>query len=361
MDYAPHSSITQPATKLKRAIWLHRLALFATFWAMAVIMYGAYTRLVHAGLGCPDWPGCYGFLTVPTELQDIAIAENRFPDSPVETEKGWPEMVHRYLASTLGLLILGLSLLAWKRHKSVNFPRWHTSLLALTVVIQGLFGMWTVTLKLWPQVVSAHLLGGFTTLCLLSLLVMRQWFKPIALPGNEWHALHRTKPALVFAGILLVGQIALGAWVSANYAAVACPDFPTCQQAFWPEMDFAEGFNLSQEIGPNYLGGNLDNAARVAIHMSHRIGAIVVTILLIAAIILVRRATTSRPLRNLASMVAILLTLQIGLGITNVVSSLPLSVAVAHNAVAAVLLVSFLGLGYRIATCQHQHAPGGHS
>lgn len=360
MDYAPHSSIFLPITQIKRAIWLRRLALFATFWAMAVIMYGAYTRLVHAGLGCPDWPGCYGFLSVPTEPQEIALAESRFPDSPVETDKGWPEMVHRYLASALGLLILGLGMLAWKRHHSFHFPRWHTLILALTVIIQGLFGMWTVTLKLWPQVVSAHLLGGFTTLCLLSLLVMRLWLKPVPLPDREWQSLQRLKPMVILTGLLLAGQIALGAWVSANYAAVACTDFPTCQQSLWPEMNFSQGFNFSQEIGPNYLGGNLDNASRVAIHMSHRIGALVVTALLVTLIIRVYYTTTSTPFRHLAGLTALLLTIQVGLGITNVVASLPLSVAVAHNAVAAILLVSLLSLGYLITTSQPRHNAGEH-
>jgi cytochrome c oxidase assembly protein subunit 15 len=321
-------------------------------------MYGAYTRLVDAGLGCPDWPGCYGFFAVPTDPQDIAIAESRFPHAPVETHKGWPEMIHRYLASTLGLLIFGLAALSWKQHEACRFPRVHTLVLSFMVVLQGLFGMWTVTLKLWPQVVSAHLLGGFTTFCLLAWLAMRLWHKPVLLPPVEWQAVRRTRMALAIGMLLLVGQISLGAWVSANYAAVACPDFPTCQEQLWPPMDFKEGFNLTQEIGPNYLGGALHYDARVAIHMSHRMGAVLVTIAIIAGLILVWRATRSAAIRRLAVLTGTLLALQIGLGITNVVALLPLSVAVAHNAVAVLLLASMLWLLYRIWTARHADAGG---
>jgi heme a synthase len=360
MDYvAPHTGV-QLVTVHKRLSWLRRLALLTTFWALIVIMYGAYTRLVDAGLGCPDWPGCYGFLSVPTENHEILVAESRFPHAPVETEKGWPEMVHRYLASTLGLLIFALAALAWKRHESVHFPRRHTVVLTLMVILQGMFGMWTVTLKLWPQVVSSHLLGGFTTFCLLSLLVMRLWLKPLVLSSLEWTALRKTRPVLGLAIVLLICQISLGAWVSSNYAAVACPDFPTCQEKLWPAMDFKEGFNLTQEIGPNYLGGKMDNEARVAIHMAHRIGAVAVTVALLVALVLVRRASHALIIRRLTGMAAILLCIQISLGITNVVALLPLSVAVAHNAVAAILLVSLIWLFYRIWTAHNVDTGGEH-
>lgn len=358
MDYVAPHPVALPAEIQKRLILLRRLALFTTLWALIVIMYGAYTRLVDAGLGCPDWPGCYGFFAVPTDAQDIAIAESRFPDSPVETDKGWPEMIHRYLAGTLGLLIFGLAALSWKQHEAYQFPRGHTLALSLMVILQGLFGMWTVTLKLWPQVVSAHLLGGFTTFCLLVWLVMRVWLKPVLLQPGEWQALRRSRLVLGIGIVLLVGQIFLGAWVSANYAAVACPDFPTCQEQLWPPMDFKEGFNLTQEIGPNYLGGAMDNDARVAIHMSHRLGALVVTIALITGLLIVWRNTRLTTMRRLAVITGTLLVIQIGLGITNVVALLPLSVAVAHNAVAVLLLASMLWLFYRISTARQIKAGG---
>jgi len=358
MNYVAPLADVQPAAVQRRLKILRRLALFTLGWTLLVIMYGAYTRLVDAGLGCPDWPGCYGFLTVPNEAHEIEIAESRFPHAPVEVEKGWPEMVHRYLASTLGLLVFGLAALSWKRYESYRFPRKHSLLLAAMVVVQGMFGMWTVTLKLWPQVVTAHLLGGFATLCMLALLAMRLWLKPLLLPAIEWQALRQKLAILGLAIVLLIGQISLGAWVSSNYAAVACPDFPTCQESLWPPMDFKEGFNIAQEIGPNYLGGKMDNEARVAIHMSHRIGAIVVTIALTLALALIWRASTSVIVRRLAGLVGAALVIQIVLGITNVVALLPLSVAVAHNAVAAVLLAFTFWLFYRIFTARPQQSGG---
>lgn len=352
MDYVAPIPLAHPVAVQKRLLWLRRLALVTTGWALLVIIYGAYTRLVDAGLGCPDWPGCYGFLTVPNEAHEIQIAEDRFPHAPVEVEKGWPEMIHRYLAGTLGLLIFGLAALAWKQYEGVRLPRKHTLLLSMLVVLQGLFGMWTVTLTLWPQVVTTHLLGGFATFCLLAVLVMRLWLKPLAIAANEWQRLRRLQTVLGLGIVVVIVQISLGGWVSSNYAAVACPDFPTCQGALWPPMDFKEGFNITQEIGPNYLGGKMDNEARVAIHMAHRIGAIAVIVALAAALMLIWRATTSEVIRRIVLLVGIFLTIQVALGITNVVALVPLSIAVAHNAVAVLLLASLIWLFYRIRTAQ---------
>ena len=375
MDYVASPKEAYPLTAHQQLSWLRRLAVLTTVWALVVIILGAYTRLVDAGLGCPDWPGCYGFLTVPNEAHEIAEAEARFPHAPVEVAKGWPEMIHRYLASTLGLLIFSLAVLSWRTRSKLSalaqtsdslqinngrltLPRKHTWLLCALVVLQGLFGMWTVTLKLWPQVVSAHLLGGFTTLSLLALLCMRLFASPIQVSAADKARLQSVKPLLLTALVFLVLQISLGAWVTSNYSALACTGFPACNGDPWPAMDFQDGFNLTQSIGPNYLGGILHQDARVAVHMSHRFGALAVTLLICLTLVQVRRkshglSTPNRAvlMRSLA-LVASLLLLQVGLGITNVVALLPLPVAVAHNAVAALLLVSLLWLGYRIWTLQ---------
>ncbi|MGI9288473.1 MAG: COX15/CtaA family protein, partial [Pseudomonadales bacterium] len=257
----------------------YRLALISTVFAFAVIMLGAFTRLADAGLGCPDWPGCYGHLLWPETAAEVSAAEALFPDAPVEHDKTWPEMVHRYLASTLGLLAIVLLIGAW-RHRSVAQPLKLPLLLLGIVILQGMFGMWTVTLKLWPQVVTAHLLGGFTTAALFGLLTLR--LRNVNWRGDSVtiNTLRKFKPLVLLCLLVVFLQVTLGGWTTSNYAAVACPDFPTCQNEWLPIMDFASGFNAMQAIGPNYLGGTLDNAARVAIHFSHRIGAIVTALVL---------------------------------------------------------------------------------
>ncbi|MDU5678626.1 MAG: COX15/CtaA family protein, partial [Pseudomonas aeruginosa] len=241
------------------------VAVLATLLAAVVVLLGAYTRLTHAGLGCPDWPGCYGFVHVPLSEAQLAHAELHFPDAPVEAQKGWNEMIHRYFAGALGLLILGLALHALVRRGRDGQPLKLPLLLLAVVIAQAAFGMWTVTLKLWPQVVTAHLLGGFTTLALLFLLALRLSGRFAA---RRYPAATRGLAGLAL--LLVIGQIALGGWVSSNYAAVACIDLPTCHGEWWPRMDFANGFHLTQHIGPNYLGGQLDSDARTAIHMTHR-------------------------------------------------------------------------------------------
>ncbi|WP_020409199.1 COX15/CtaA family protein [Hahella ganghwensis] len=358
MDYvAPPKQVYPLATQF-RLVWLRRLAVATTCWTFAVIILGAYTRLVDAGLGCPDWPGCYGFITVPNEAHEIAEAEARFPHAPVEVAKGWPEMIHRYLASTLGLLIFGLAALAYKKRPvdqsgviaQTLLPRKHTLFLAALVVIQGLFGMWTVTLKLWPQVVTAHLLGGFTTFSVLAILCMRLLDQPVRVSQKQKYSIQKAKPLLAASIFLLAIQITLGAWVSSNYSAVACTGFPACNGEAWPAMDFKDGFNVMQSIGPNYLGGMLHHDARVAVHMTHRIGALAVTLLLGITLFFIWFRARQTDLRIPILLTAVLLSIQVGLGITNVVAVIPLAVAVAHNAVAALLLVSCLWLAYRVWT-----------
>ena len=317
-----------------------RLALFATLLAAVVVLLGAYTRLTHAGLGCPDWPGCYGFIGVPMSEHKQALAEARFPEAPVEVEKGWNEMVHRYFAGSLGLVILGLAVQALRRRGEPGQPLKLPLLLLGVVVLQAAFGMWTVTLKLWPQVVTAHLMGGFTTLALLWLLTLRLSGACPLLPVISTRL--RALAALALA--LVVGQIALGGWVSSNYAAVACVDLPTCHGQWWPAMDFANGFHLTQHIGPNYLGGQLDSDARTAIHMSHRLGALLVTLVLLLLAWRLRAAGQGR----LAAVLLVALGIQISLGISNVLLHLPLAVAVAHNAGGASLLLVLVLINYRL-------------
>lgn len=334
----------------RRLAWL---ALAATLLAATVVMLGAYTRLQNAGLGCPDWPGCYGFLHVPDSAHAIAVAEARFPDDPVQADKGWPEMVHRYFAGTLGLLIFAMLAYAL-RHRRSGTPWRQLAIVAALVVLQAALGMWTVTLKLWPQVVSAHLLGGFATLSLLFLLRLRlsarRW-----MPGdNAARALARVRPWLILTLVLVCLQIALGAWTTANYAGYACPDFPGCQGQLWPRMNMGQGFDLLQTIGPNYLGGHLDNSARVAIHMAHRLGAL--TVLLVLGAVLVRLWVAGRGtnLRRWIGLSAALLAVQILLGIANVLLGLPLVIAEAHNAMAAGLLLSVINLVWQLHGCRRR-------
>ena len=293
---------------------------------LVVVVLGAYTRLVDAGLGCPDWPGCYGFVLVPDSDEEIQVAENRFPDTPFDAEKAWPEMVHRYAASLLGLLLVVLPIVAWKAQQPLTIPL----TLAVLVILQGAFGAWTVTLKLWPQVVTAHLAGGFATLTLIWIYATK-----IGLI-SRWRCPARLRTHALMAIAVLTLQILLGGWTSSNYAALACPDFPLCHGSLIPDMNFVEGFNIFQNVGPNYLGGIMTSEARVAIQVTHRLGAVVT--FLVIGLLALRLEGTPR------TVVGTLLLLQIALGISNVVFSLPLLVATAHNLFAALLLLSLVSV-----------------
>lgn len=283
--------------------------------AFAVIVAGAWVRLSDAGLGCPDWPGCYGqWLGVPAHAADAG--------------KAWKEMFHRYLAGALGLAILGLCVAAWRQR-----PRppllWPCLLLALAG-LQAALGMWTVTLLLKPLVVSAHLLGGMAILTLLVKLKLD--CRPAApLPP----ALRRLGLAALF---LLCIQIALGGWVSSNYAGLACSDFPTCRGQWLPDADFAAAFGLWRPLGLGTDGLALSAAALRAIHWSHRAGALAAALALAAFALALRRH--SGPTARQGSLLLALLAVQLGLGVANVALGLPLPLAVAHNAAAALLLVA---------------------
>ncbi|MBU2864517.1 COX15/CtaA family protein [Reinekea forsetii] len=310
------------------------LSLLATIVVSVVVVLGAFTRLVDAGLGCPDWPTCYGHIWAPTTETEIAAANGAYPEIPVDLNKTWPEMVHRYFASSLGLIIIAIVAVSVRHRKLPDQPFKLPLFLLAFVIIQGIFGAWTVTMKLLPQVVTAHLLGGFTTFTLLVILTLRLSglnFPKISLLNRA------LKPKRLAAVSLLavIIQIFLGGWTSSNYAAMACPDLPTCQLQWWPEADFKTGFDLIHPIGPNYQGGTLDLPAQIAIHLSHRIGAMVVTLLSLMLVAVLYM----RGLKPWAMGLLTLLAIQVSLGLSNVYFGLPLSVAVLHNLFGALLLI----------------------
>jgi cytochrome c oxidase assembly protein subunit 15 len=316
-----------------------RLARAGAVLALTVVMLGAWVRLTDAGLGCPDWPGCYGRIVVPhpaTSPEELGAEFTR----PLEAGKAWREMIHRYLASTLGLVCVALAVIAWRNRRDPNQP-WKVPLaLVALVIFQGLLGMWTVTLLLKPIVVVAHLLGGFATLALLVSL-------------GRWRTVRFPQPTAglralgVAAAAALVLQISLGGWTSANYAALACPDFPTCQTQWWPAIaDFEEGFVLWRGIGVDYEGGVLDHPARVAVHFTHRLGALLAAVLI--ALLGWRLATEPATRADGVAVLAMLL-LQVSLGVSIVWFGVPLAVAVLHNGVAALLLLSVINANQRIS------------
>ncbi len=365
----------------------NKLAWISLALAICVIGFGAYVRLSHAGLGCPDWPVCYGKLTWPKHEVHIAAANEAFPERPVEVPKAWREQFHRHIAAILGLLVLGLALLA-TRHRAhsrtillsacglvlIAIPlymreyyisssvlvaiaeaallaaawRWSNFDMARVatftlafIIFQAMLGMWTVTWLLKPIVVMAHLMGGMTMFCLLTWMAVRS-SPNAAVPQAPTL---RLSP-LLWGGVAVVAvQIALGGWVSANYAALACgTDFPSCLGQWWPQMDFAEAAVLWRGIGVDYEGGLLDPEARTAIQMTHRLFAVVV----IGYLVWLARRLNAEGLPNYGWGLLALLALQVILGITNVVGGLPLPVATAHNIVAAFLLFVLVGLLARL-------------
>jgi len=320
------------------------IAALAAVLALGVIMLGAYVRLSDAGLGCPDWPGCYGRLGAPSGEEAVSEANAAYPHRPVESAKAWKEMIHRYLASSLGVVIVVLAAVAWRNRKTL--PVALPSLLVALVIFQGLLGMWTVTLLVKPAVVTAHLAGGLATLSLLWLLVLRHggMFPPPA--GSALAGLR----AWVWGALALVcAQILLGGWTSTNYAALACTQFPTCYgDLWWPPTDFRDAFVVWRGLGVNYEFGVLDSAARTAIHLAHRIGALLVFLYVTMLAIQVMRRSQTATERRLGLALALAVWLQVGLGIANVLGHLPLPVAVAHNGGAALLLLTVVTLLYAL-------------
>ena len=334
-------------------MWLKRLSIFAVFLACGVVALGAYTRLQDAGLGCPDWPGCYGHLVVPKSREAISNANAAFPERPLESHKAWPEMIHRYFASTLGLVILAiLALCIRARKNNPQVPLKLPLFLAALVIFQGLLGMWTVTLGLFPTIVMAHLLGGFTTLCLLFLLAVRLHNGlPVAASGNKdsEHAFQKKNAVLRFGiiGIVILGlQIALGGWTAANYAATVCSELPICQSGWQQHVNISDAFQFWGHGVEDYeFATHLGADAKITIHVAHRVGAIITTLYLGSLFVwLLVRSNQTPVTRKAASIALLLLLAQVGLGISNVVLDLPLLIAVAHNGVAAILMMALIFL-----------------
>jgi cytochrome c oxidase assembly protein subunit 15 len=315
------------------------LTAIATALTLVVVVLGAFVRLSDAGLGCPDWPGCYGHLTPPSAEHHVEAANAAYPERPVEAPKAWKEMVHRYAASTLGFLILVLAAIAWRRRHAPNQPVRLPLMLVPLVMLQGALGMWTVTLLLKPLVVTLHLFFGMTILSWLWLLVLRQtgWLAPAQ------QASLGLRRFATFAFALLCVQLVLGAWTSTNYAAVACPDLPTCQGEWWPAADFREGFVLWRGLGIDYEGGVLDHPARVAIHLVHRAMAVVLTLALLGVAWRTWVEGTRaglRQWRTLAVLTVAALLLQLAIATGMVLQAFPLALATAHNLGAALLLMA---------------------
>ena len=314
--------------------------------AFVVIVLGAYTRLSDAGLGCPDWPGCYGVLLgVPESATDIAKANTEF-DRAVEVGKAWKEMIHRYFAGTLGILIFVIAIILFRKDQNGDRHVFLGVVIASLLIFQALLGMWTVTLQLKPIVVVGHLLGGFALFSLLGW----QWLRTISFPSLFSVQLSSCMFGFSLVVIFILAcQIALGGWVSSNYAALACVDFPTCQQQWWPEMDFHNAFVLWRGLGVDYEFGVLDHPARAAIHVTHRIGAIVAALaIFIYALQLRKSAMDNSVLRKTSTVILLLLIVQLGLGVLNILLHLPLINAVLHNAVALLLLFSLVSSAYMV-------------
>ncbi len=318
----------------------YRVNLICIFVAFVVITVGAFVRLSDAGLGCPDWPGCYGHIGVP---QDHGAAQGFA--RPLEQHKAWKEMAHRYLAGSFGLLILVMLFFAWRQRRRVSQQMVLPIALLGLVIFQALLGMWTVTLLLKPLIVTAHLLGGMSLLALLVWSLLRQGNHLTQLPAGAQRGLLRGMATLGL--VVLIVQIFLGVWTSSNYAALACTDFPTCHGQWWPETDFKEAYTLWRGLGVNYEFGVLDSVPRATIHMVHRLGALITTgVMLVLAALLFALGRRERRWSGLAVALLAALALQVTLGIIVVVAHLPLAVAVAHNGGATLLLCALMSINH---------------
>ncbi|KVE38790.1 COX15/CtaA family protein [Burkholderia sp. TSV86] len=323
--------------KFRKLVWV------TTFLTLDLVMFGGFTRLTDSGLGCPDWPGCYGTSSPFIAHAAITAAHQAMPSGPVSMTKAWIEMVHRYFAMAVGVLIIAQMVIAWAarlRGRTLRVSPWWPTGLLMLILVQGAFGAWTVTMKLQPVIVTIHLLLGLTLLGSLGWLAAR-----LTPPPAIDAAAGRYRAAALAALVLLVAQIALGGWVSTNYAVLACTDFPTCNGAWIPPMDFRNGFHLWRALGMTNDGDAITQDALVAIHWTHRTFALVVVAYLIAFALKARRfASLRRPANGLLAVVA----LQCATGLTNIVLQWPLPVAVMHNGGAAVLLLLVVMLNLRI-------------
>jgi heme a synthase len=353
---------------LALAVWMGarmqwgRLVAVTAFITLDLIAFGAFVRLTDSGLGCPDWPGCYGQLLPTQATTEInqAINVQGGTHGPVSHGKAWIEMLHRYVASFIGALILIMfvrAVYAKIRPERSMFSAARSAvgigwplLLLIVVSLQGLFGKWTVTLKLMPIVVTTHLLGGMTLFALLIWFWMRERDRTGDVRANVVDVSARVQVLTWLAIALLYTQIFLGGWVSTNYAVMACADFPGCNGTMMPRVSWGDGFTAMRELGKNADGSFLSIEALRAIHWAHRIGALVVTIAIVAAAISLMRANVQ--LKRQAMWIKIALTLQILIGISTVVFNQPIAIATAHNFFAAVLLGTLVVAAYRVSAPQ---------
>ena len=328
---------------------MRRLALAGVSLAFLVVVLGAYVRLTAAGLGCPDWPGCYGHLTPGGALGNAAQATT----GALDAGKAWREMTHRYAAAALALVIVAIAALAIGARRQRPVSAGFALTLLATVIVQALLGMLTVTWRLEPLIVTLHLLVGMTTLGML-------WWLALSLPTTSWGAASlggagrslrggafyvASAHRLALLGLAALAlQIALGGWTSSNYAAIACPDFPTCQHAWWPHADFRSAFALRHGANLDYEGGLLATSARVAIHLLHRLGALLAAAALTGAAVFTLRHRGLSGARARAWAVLAALALQLIIGVAMVVKGFPLWLATAHTAGAALLLLAALAL-----------------
>jgi len=320
-------------------IWFKRLSLFSTLLTLCVVVFGAYVRLTDAGLGCPDWPGCFGTLSVPESVEAIAQANNMYPDSIVEVGKAWREMIHRYLAGGLGLLIAVLSFLAIKYRHQIKVPLYLPLFLLVLVIFQAALGMWTVTELLKPAIVSLHLIGGMTILGLLTYITHRHFGTTELMVDKNLFLIAR------FAILLLFIQILLGGWTSTNYAALACTDFPTCHGSLIPDMDFKNGFSIFRDLGLTTAGDSLSIQALHSIQWVHRVGAFILVAYFLFFAYLLSRYPGVRFYRNLLILVLIS---QFIIGIANLILYLPIALATMHNLGAALLVIIVTIINSRI-------------
>ena len=311
-------------------------------FTLCVILMGAYTRLSDAGLGCPDWPGCYGMLKVPTQSHELDRVQMAFPEHTVEPEKAWLEMIHRYIAGTLGLLIVYILFISFRTQDA---PKKLPSAIAVLILFQAALGMWTVTMKLMPIVVMSHLIGGFTLISLLWILYLRT--KPLRIPGGDPTA-RKLAPLAMISLTILVTQIILGGWTSSNYAALACTALPICEGDWINNLNPLHAFNPLHKTEGSYEFGILDYSSRMTIHVAHRFGAIITATILLWLAYRMLTLSRSSQLKRAAWTLISLVVIQVALGISNVVLHLPLGVAVSHNAGAALLLLTMVFINYAL-------------
>ena len=338
---------------MRELIWIRRLALLGALIAFGVVVLGGYTRLSNSGLGCPDWPGCFGHIAPTGSAEHYA--------SDADVRKAWIEMIHRYFASSIGFICILIAAFSIRARREPGVSVVYALVLLVLVILQGVLGMLTVTWLLKPLIVTAHLVGGLTTLAMLLWLWLskRAEVSPVnghsVLAGNR--LVERGGTARLWATLALAAlavQVALGGWVSSNYAALACPDVPTCQNQWIPKADYDDAFVLWRGLGINYAGGVLDHPARVAIHFTHRVGAVVASALVLLAAFFAIRGLGSGP-RWAALAVVSALAAQVSVGVFMVLRAFPLELAAAHNAGAALLVAATVLLNRKLRPIRDFH------